>query len=215
MRANPHTTPYDRPGDLAVEVALLRARIAKPAGVDDREVAVAVRRAGVALPRSGCERRRVRLIRRVDVQQRGRLVLDVHLAAPATGVRIVLDVVHAAGMVSVRILMLQIVLVAFRRPIHLPEEPSVLRVAARVVRAAQAHRGFELEGGRTGRGNQMLLLLQHGEQHFWTDSAGFRRFADDRGSGFALRPLVRLAFAAGGLVLAIKRHDAQTLASRA
>ena len=46
----------------------LRTWIAEPAGVNDGKVAIAVRRAGVALPRSCGERRRVRLVGRVNVQ---------------------------------------------------------------------------------------------------------------------------------------------------
>ena len=108
--------------------------------------------------------------------------------------------------------MLQIVLVPFRGAVHLPEESGVLRVAARVVGAAQSHGGFELEGGGAGCGDQMLFLLQYGEQHFGTDAAGFGGFADDSCRGFAFRALIGFAFAAGGFVFAVEGHDAQALA---
>ena len=87
------------------------------------------------------------------------LFFDVHVAATAAGVRIVLNIVERARMVSIAILMLHVILVAFRRAIHLFEKTCIFRVTVRVVRAAQSHGRLELEVAWIGGGKQMLLLF--------------------------------------------------------
>ena len=75
-------------------------------------------------------------------------------------------------MVAVIVFMLHVVLVSLGCAVHLFEESRIFRIAVRIVRATQAHRRLVLEVARVGGGEQMLLLLQYGEQHFLAYPAG-------------------------------------------
>ncbi len=118
-------------------------------------------------------------------------------------------------MVSIAILMLHVILVAFRRAIHLFEKTCIFRVTVRVVRAAQSHGRLELEVAWIGGGKQMLLLLQHGEQHFLTDVARLSRLVDDRRGAFVRLSLICFAVFVGGLRFGAKRHGFQAFLAAA
>ncbi len=118
-------------------------------------------------------------------------------------------------MVAVLILMVRVVLVPLRGAVHLPEEPGVLRAAIRVVGAVQPHRGFELEIARIGGRQQVLLLLQYGEQHLLADAARLSRFVDDRRGGFLAAAVICLAILVRRLRLRVEGHGLQTFRAAA
>ena len=96
-----------------------------------------------------------------------------------------------------------------------PANPEQLRHAYAFVRAAQSHGRLELEVAWIGGGKQMLLLLQHGEQHFLTDVARLSRLVDDRRGAFVRLSLIRFAVFVGGLRFGAKRHGFQAFLAAA
>ena len=177
--------------------ALSASRRTEPAGVDKREVAVAITGAGIAGTVASGQCGDVRLVRRIDVEQGGRLVFDIHLRAAACRVRMILDVVETVRHVSVLFLVLEIVTVPLGRAIHLPKESGIGGIAVGGIRTVQPHRRHELVVAGIDSGDQMLLLLHHGEQHFLTHLAGTGRLVDDcrRRLAFAARIVRAQAFA--------------------
>lgn len=112
-------------------------------------------------------------------------------------------------MVAVASLVPKIVLVPFGRAVHLFEEAGIGGVAVRIIRAAQAHRRFELEIVWIGGREQMLLLLQHGEQHLLADAACLARLVDNRRRAFVRATIISLAIFVRGLRFGAERHGLQ------
>ena len=141
---------------------------AKPARVVVVEVAVAVARAAVTEAPACSERRGVGLIRRVVVERRGGVVLDVQVRATAGGVRVVPDVIHARlhgkapGLVDLDL----------PHALHdLGAHARICRVAGRGVGARGTHRRLQVPVRRRVARRQPLLLLERDEDDLRRDPA--------------------------------------------